>query len=310
MHNDQAAGLRAIQSNGSNNQEPDKLAESASSEDSAPIKKVKKAKPVRVIAVASGKGGVGKTNVSVNLSVALSKMGNRVLLMDADMGLANVDIMLGIQAKYNLAHVLNGEKTLVEIMADAPGGFKIIPASSGDSRMAQLSPAENAGIINAFSEIDSFLDVLIIDTAAGIADSVISYCRASQEVVVVVTDEPASMTDAYALIKVLSREHSLTKFNLLANMTRTEKHGKDLYDKFSNVCEKFLDVRIEYLGTVPFDHDLREAIQKQSPVTLAKPKSVSALAFNDMAKKIDAWSIPNDATGYLQFFVENIFQSK
>jgi len=310
MHNDQAAGLRAIQSNGSNNQEPDKLAESASSEDSAPIKKAKKAKPVRVIAVASGKGGVGKTNVSVNLSVALSKMGNRVLLMDADMGLANVDIMLGIQAKYNLAHVLNGEKTLVEIMADAPGGFKIIPASSGDSRMAQLSPAENAGIINAFSEIDSFLDVLIIDTAAGIADSVVSYCRASQEVVVVVTDEPASMTDAYALIKVLSREHSLTKFNLLANMTRTEKHGKDLYDKFSNVCEKFLDVRIDYLGTVPFDHDLREAIQKQSPVTLAKPKSVSALAFNDMAKKIDAWPIPNDATGYLQFFVENIFQSK
>lgn len=310
MHNDQAAGLRAIQSNGSNNQEPDKLAESASSEDSAPIKKVKKAKPVRVIAVASGKGGVGKTNVSVNLSVALSKMGNRVLLMDADMGLANVDIMLGIQAKYNLAHVLNGEKTLVEIMADAPGGFKIIPASSGDSRMAQLSPAENAGIINAFSEIDRFLDVLIIDTAAGIADSVISYCRASQEVLVVVTDEPASMTDAYALIKVLSREHNLTKFNLLANMTRTEKHGKDLYDKFSNVCEKFLDVRIDYLGTVPFDHDLREAIQKQSPVTLAKPKSVSALAFNDMAKKIDAWPIPNDATGYLQFFVENIFQSK
>ena len=310
MHNDQAAGLRAMQSNGSNNQEPDKLAESASSEDSAPIKKVKESKPVRVIAVASGKGGVGKTNVSVNLSVALSKMGNRVLLMDADMGLANVDIMLGIQTKYNLAHVLNGEKTLVEIMADAPGGFKIIPASSGDSRMAQLSPAENAGIINAFSEIDSFLDVLIIDTAAGIADSVVSYCRASQEVVVVVTDEPASMTDAYALIKVLSREHNLTKFNLLANMTRTEKHGKDLYDKFSNVCEKFLDVRIEYLGTVPFDHDLREAIQKQSPVTLAKPKSVSALAFNDMAKKIDAWPIPNDATGYLQFFVENIFQSK
>lgn len=310
MHNDQAAGLRAMQSKGSNNQEPDKLAESASSEDSAPIKKVKESKPVRVIAVASGKGGVGKTNVSVNLSVALSKMGNRVLLMDADMGLANVDIMLGIQTKYNLAHVLNGEKTLVEIMADAPGGFKIIPASSGDSRMAQLSPAENAGIINAFSEIDSFLDVLIIDTAAGIADSVVSYCRASQEVVVVVTDEPASMTDAYALIKVLSREHNLTKFNLLANMTRTEKHGKDLYDKFSNVCEKFLDVRIEYLGTVPFDHDLREAIQKQSPVTLAKPKSVSALAFNDMAKKIDAWPIPNDATGYLQFFVENIFQSK
>ena len=294
MLNDQAAGLRAMQTN--------KNGESK-------VKPERKKKPVRVIAVASGKGGVGKTNVSVNLGVSLSKMGNRVLLMDADMGLANVDIMLGLQTKYNLSHVLDGEKTSREVMVDAPGGLKIIPAASGVKRMAQLTPMENAGIINAFSELDGILDVLIIDTAAGIADSVVSFCRASQEVVVVVTDEPASMTDAYALIKVLSREYKLNNFKLLANMARSEKHGRMLYDKFSQVCEQFLDVTIDYLGTIPFDHDLREAIQKQSPVTIGKPMSESAKAFREVAQKIEDWPIPSGVTGYLQFFVESLFQT-
>lgn len=298
MHNDQAAGLRAMQS-----YRPEQLKKTD-------IKMTMNRKPVRVIAVASGKGGVGKTNVSVNLGVTLSKLGNRVLLLDADMGLANVDVMLGLKTEYNLAHVLDGEKSLRDIMVDAPGGLKVVPAASGIQRMAQLSAAENAGIINAFSEIANFLDILIVDTAAGIADSVISFCRASQEVVVVVTDEPASMTDAYALIKVLSREYNLTKFQLLANMTRSDKHGKALYEKFANVCEQFLDVSIDYLGTVPFDHDLREAIQKQTPVTISKPNSDSAKAFRDIAEQINNWPIPTDVTGYLQFFVETLFQSK
>ncbi len=309
MHNDQAAGLRAIKLNKTNEEV---LNDASSNNATLHVKnKTKKiAKPIRVLAVASGKGGVGKTNVAVNLAVSLSKLGNRVLLMDADMGLANVDIMLGLQTKYNLAHVLTGEKTLIEIMVDAPGGFKIIPASSGDSRMAQLTVAENAGIVNAFSTIDNFLDVLIIDTAAGIADSVVSYCRASQEVIIVVTDEPASMTDAYALIKILSKEHKLTNFKLMANMTRTEQHGKELHKKFANVCERFLEVSVDYLGTIPFDHDLRTAIQKQSPVTLSSPNSESAKAFKKAAMNIDQWQIPTDATGYLQFFIENLFKYK
>lgn len=301
MHNDQAAGLRAMQSN------------QTAAPVSEPVQKKpsgRPPKPVRVLAIASGKGGVGKTNVSVNLSIALSQLGNRVLLMDADMGLANVDIMLGLQTNYNLSHVLDGEKTLREVMVDAPGGIKVIPAASGVKRMAQLTPAENAGIINAFSEIDGFLDVLVIDTAAGIADSVVSFCRASQEVLVVVNDEPASMTDAYALIKVLSKEYNLTQFKLVANMVRSEKHGLMLFDKFSKVCEQFLDVSIDYLGTVPFDHDLRDAIQRQSPVMMAKPNSESAKAFKKMASMVNAWPIPTGITGYLQFFVERLFQSQ
>ncbi len=291
MLNDQASGLRAIQNN------------------IPKIKPIGKNKPVRVLAVTSGKGGVGKTNASVNLGIALAKQGNRVLLMDADMGLGNIDIMLGLQTEYNLSHVLDGKKTLNEVMVDAPGGIKIIPSASGVSRMAQLSPMENAGIINAFSELDGILDVLIIDTAAGIADSVISFCRAAQEVIVVVTDEPASMTDAYALIKVLSREHSLTRFQLLANMTRSTEQGKELYKKFSKVCDQFLDVTVDYLGTVPFDHDLREAVQKQTPVTVLKPNSLSGKSFKEMAKKIETWSIPTGITGYLQFFIERLVNS-
>lgn len=290
MLNDQAAGLRAMQSKPT-------------------MASTEQHKPVRVIAVASGKGGVGKTNVSVNLGVSLSKMGNRVLLMDADMGLANVDIMLGLQTKYNLLHVLEGKKTLEEVIVEGPSGLRIIPAASGVSRMAQLSALENAGIINAFSELSDQLDVLIVDTAAGIADSVVSFCRAAQEVVVVVTDEPASITDAYALIKVLSREQQLTRFKLLANQSRSSKHGRQLYEKLAKVCEQFLDVRLDYLGSIPFDHDLRDAVQKQIPVTVYKPHSESAQAFRVIAQQVEKWPVPKGATGYLQFFVENLFQS-
>lgn len=302
MHNDQAAGLRAMQSNASGGNLPEKHTSGSGGGKKRP------SKPVRVIAVASGKGGVGKTNVSVNLGISLSKLGNRVLLMDADMGLANVDIMLGLQTEFNLSHVLDGEKTLKEVMVDAPGGLKIIPAASGVKRMAQLTPMENAGIINAFNELDGILDVLLIDTAAGIADSVVSFCRAAQEVVVVVTDEPASMTDAYALIKVLSKEYNVKGFKLLANMTRSEQHGQQLYQKVAKVCEQFLDIHIDYLGTVPFDHDLRESIQKQAPVVIAKPSSASAQAFKMMANQVQQWPIPTDVTGYLQFFVESLFK--
>jgi len=289
MLNDQAAGLRAMQTN--------KTSTTSGKQ------------PVRVIAVASGKGGVGKTNVSVNLGISLSKLGHRVLLMDADMGLANVDIMLGLQTKYNLSHVLDGEKTLHEIIVEGPGGLKIIPAASGIRRMAQLSAMENAGIINAFSELSDDIDVLIVDTAAGIADSVISFCRAAQEVVVVVTDEPASITDAYALVKVLSRDYQLSQFRLLANMSRSPAHGKQLYEKFAKVCEQFLDVSIDFLGSVPFDHDLRESVQKQVPVTVYRPNSPATQSFNQMAKTIERWPVPKGITGYLQFFVENLFNS-
>lgn len=266
-------------------------------------------RPVRTIAITGGKGGVGKTSVSVNLGVALAKMGQRVCLFDADMSLANVNVLLGLRVEHNLSHVLDGVKTLKEIMIEGPGGLKIIPGASGVRRLANLSPAENAGLINAFSELGDELDVLLIDTAAGISDSVLSFCRASMETLVVVCDEPASITDAYALIKVLNRDYGVGRARVLANMVQSSEQGEQLFDKINKVCEKFLDIQLYYAGMVPFDPLLREAIQQQSSVVLAKPVSPSAKAVMSLARRSLDWSMPSGVNGYLQFFIERLVQS-
>jgi len=275
----------------------------------AGLRKVSNPGPVRVIAVASGKGGVGKTNVSVNLGLAMVAEGKKVMLMDADLGLANIDIMLGLHPEYNLSHVINGERTLEEIIVDGPKGLQIIPASSGTQNMAELTPAEHAGVIQAFSEVGHDLDVLIIDTAAGIADSVISFTRAAQEVIIVVCDEPTSITDAYALIKLLNRDYGIQRFRVLSNMAHSMQEGRELFNKMVKVTDRFLDVTLDFMGTVPYDEYLRKALQKQKAVIDAYPRSKAAMAFKTLAKRADNWPIPRSAGGHLEFFVERLIQS-
>jgi flagellar biosynthesis protein FlhG len=266
-------------------------------------------RPVKVIAVASGKGGVGKTNVTVNLGTALASQGKEVLLLDADLGLANIDVMLGLHPQFNLLHVLDGSKTLKEIIVEGPHGLKIIPAASGVQKMAELSPAEHAGMIQAFSEMDQHIDVLLIDSAAGIADSVVSFTRAAQEVIVVVCDEPASITDAYAFIKLLSREYNVTRFHVIANMARNVQEGRELFNKISLVCDRFLDVTLDFMGIVPFDDDLRRAVKKQRAVVEYIPRSKSATAFMHLAKKIEYWPVQKQPRGHMEFFVERLIQA-
>ena len=265
--------------------------------------------PVKVIAVTGGKGGVGKTNVSVNLAVALADMGRRVVLMDADLGLANVDIMLGVKPKRNIVDVLSGECQLEDVMVEVSENFSIVPASSGTQEMTSLGAHEHAELIHAFSNIADKLDVLVIDTAAGISDSVVSFVRAAQEVVVVVCDEPTSITDAYGLIKLLNRDYGMTRFRVLANMVRSEQEGRAMFGKLMTVTERFLDVTLQYLGSIPFDENVRKAVQKQKPVIRLYSTSKVAVALRNFAKKVDEWPVQQSARGHLEFFVEKLIQS-
>ncbi|MCF6281605.1 MAG: MinD/ParA family protein [Candidatus Polarisedimenticolaceae bacterium] len=265
-------------------------------------------RPVRVIAVTGGKGGVGKTTVAVNLSIALANMGRRVMLLDADLGLANIDVVLGLHPKYNLSNVMNGERSLDEIVLSGPGGIQVIPGASGLSSMAELTSAEHAGLIHAFSDVANDIDVLIIDTAAGISDQVISFSRAAQEVVVVVCDEPASITDSYAIIKLLNRDHGIQRFHVLANTIRSVQEGRDLYNKMCRVTDQYLDVMLTYMGGIPYDDNLRKAVKCQKPVVEAFPRSRSAQAFKNLAKKTDGWPRSSGVNGQLQFFVERLIQ--
>ncbi len=270
------------------------------------IRQMKSSRPVRVIAVTSGKGGVGKSNVAVNLAVMLAQSGERVMVMDADMGLANIDVLLGLSPKMNLSHVINGECLLEDTIIEGPAGVKIVPASSGVASMSDLTPAENVGIIRSFSELTVPVDTLIIDTAAGLSDSVVSYTRAAREVIIVVCDEPASITDAYAMIKVLNRDYGMHRFHVLANQAHGIQQGRELYTKLARVSEKYLDVALNFLGTIPYDECLKKAVQKQKSVVETFPRSPSAMAFRQIAKKTQQWPVPQNMEGHLEFFIERL----
>jgi flagellar biosynthesis protein FlhG len=266
-------------------------------------------RPVQVIAISGGKGGVGKSNISVNLGVALAELRRRVVLLDADLGLANIDVLLGIKATHTLADVLAGTHSLRDVLVTGPAGLKIVPASSGVQRMASLTPAEHAGLIHAFNDLSDQVDILLIDTAAGISDTVVSFVRAANEVIIVVCDEPSSITDAYALIKLLNKEYDLQRFRVVANMTRSTQEGIQMFNKLNGVCERFLDVTLQYVGHVPFDENVRKAVQRQKALVEFAPTSKAAVAIRGLAKAVDQWPLPHGPTGRLEFFVERLLQA-
>jgi flagellar biosynthesis protein FlhG len=185
---------------------------------------------------------------------------------------------------------------------------KIVPASSGMQRMAELSRAEHAGLIRSFSELTLALDYLIVDTAAGISDGVTSFARAARDVLVVVCDEPSSITDAYALIKVLSCDYGVQRFHIVANRTRSAEEGRHLFDKLSKATTRFLDVTLELAGAIPEDERVRTAVQRQKAVLTSFPSSPASRAYVDLARRVEKWPLPVSAEGHLEFFVERLIQ--
>jgi len=219
--------------------------------------------------------------------------------------MANIDVLLGLQPTRHLGHMLEGECRIEDLILQAPHGLKVIPATSGARRMAQLPNIEHAAVIRAFDEYPTAPEYLIVDTAAGISDSVSMFAAASDEVVVVVCDEPASLTDAYALIKVMSREFGVNRFRIVANMVRHAQEGRQLFEKLSRVTNRFLDVSLDFMGMVPHDEYLRQAIRRQSAVVDVWPSSRSAVGFKNLARSVDTWGEPEPrAQGRIGFFAE------
>ena len=247
----------------------------------------------RTITVAGGKGGVGKTTVAVNLGMTLAMLGHDTMLLDADMGLANVDVLLGLAPSRHLGHMLDGQCTLSDLILDAPHGLKVIPAGSGARRLAQLGRGEQAAVIRAFDELPQPPEFLLVDTAAGISDSVAMFAAAADDVVLVVCDEPASITDAYALVKVLSRDFGVRRFHMVANMVRNLAEARGLHQKLARVTDRFLDVMLDFMGTIPQDERLRQAIRSQRAVVDLSPGSRSGQAFKQLAGAADTWGEPD-----------------
>jgi flagellar biosynthesis protein FlhG len=274
----------------------------------AGLRRLAAPRAVKVVAITGGKGGVGKTVLAVNLGAALARRRLATMLLDADLGLANVDVLLGLNARHNLEHVVSGECSLDDVIVTASSGLRVVPASSGNSAMAALGRAQHAGLVHAFSQLLEPVDVLLIDTAAGLGDGVVTFSAAAQRVVVVVCDEPASLTDAYGLIKALNRRQAGSRFEIVANMVDSSAHGRALYEKLARVCDRFLKITPGYFGCVPYDDYLRQAIRRQTTVVEGYPSSPSARAIARLAADAAAWAPASGARGGIEFFMERMLR--
>ena len=240
----------------------------------------------RVITVSSGKGGVGKTNISVNLAIALAQRGSKVCVFDADTSLANVNILLNIRPQYTLEQLLDGSRKIEEILLSGPGGISIVPAASGIAEFASLNSEQQRILLNALSTLEHRYDYLIIDTAAGISENVTTFLQATEHCLLIVTPEPTSLTDAFALMKVMRRRQCDTRIHILTNMVDNYLSSVDLYKRLSSAAIRYLQIDLNYLGYIPRDDYLRLSVQKQVPVTLGYPSSQASHRFQALAESI------------------------
>lgn len=257
---------------------------------------------IRVLSVTSGKGGVGKSNVVANLAMALAQLDKKVLIVDADLGVGNLDVLLGLSPQYNLNHVLAGECSLPEIIVEVSPNIKLIPAGSGVQEYTSLGQHEKLKLLDELDMLEEAFDVMIIDTEAGISDNVTYFTVAAQEIIVVVSPEPTSITDAYALIKLLATRYSEHHFKVLVNMARDSEDALEVFRKLANVAGRFLDISLDYLGCVVRDEKLVEAVKKQKAVFELYPDSDASNCFSTVAKRIMENSRQARLKGNIQFF--------
>ncbi len=294
---DQAEGLRSL------------LKEKAGPLDLPDLMKGPTPTGPKVISVTSGKGGVGKTNVVANLGLAFTQIGKQVLILDADLGLANLDVLLGLTSRYTVEHLLKREKSFTDILIPGPGGMSIIPAGSGVLELVDLNEDQKLFLLNEFDEYADRVDILLIDTGAGISSNVLYFNLAAQESIVIVTPEPTSITDAYAMIKVLSTKHRKKSFMILVNLAGSAQEAKEVFKKINKVVDRFLgSLSLDYLGFVPLDDHVTKAVRCQKAVLDLYPKSLASRSFVELAKVIAQKPIQTRGNGNLQFFWKQLLQ--
>jgi flagellar biosynthesis protein FlhG len=263
----------------------------------------------RVIAVTSGKGGVGKTNIVANLGYAFCRLGKKVLILDADLGLGNLDVLLGIAPKYNLSHVLMGQKSINEIIVEGPGNLLILPAASGIQELTQLTQQQKVQILRELDQILDRVDLLLIDTAAGISSNVMDFNAMAQEIIVVVSPEPTAITDAYALMKVLALKYAEKCCKIIVNLASSIQQGIEVFRQLNLVTERFLDLKIEYVGSVLFDANVTAGIKQQKLVSDLFPNTPASKSFQGLARKIIAQPPNQLPSGNTHFFWHHLTEN-
>ena len=256
----------------------------------------------RVIAITSGKGGVGKSNIVANLGFVLSRLGKKVLILDADLGLGNLDVLLGLAPKYNLSHAISGAKTVSEIVIEGPGKVKILPAPSGIQELSDLTDEQRNRMLTDLDLLIDSVDLFLIDTGAGISSNVMHFNSSAQEIMVVVSPEPTSITDAYALMKVLSLNYARKQFKLVVNLARSSREATDVYKQLELVADRFLDIKIEYMGYVLIDENVRRGVRLQKVVSEIYPDTNASRCFASLAKRIFESRPSNLPEGDTNFF--------
>lgn len=264
---------------------------------------------MRIISVTGGKGGIGKTTISVNMALSFAKLKKKVLLFDADLGLANVDVVLGLRPEKTMNDFLSGECSLTEICMKGPYGINIIPSASGIQQMAELSSSASAELIRSFSTLTDEIDVMIIDLASGISSQVMNFTHASQDIIIVICNDPSSLMDSYAVIKILHKQYARSRFGIIVNKVSNPQEGLNVFSRFQQTTAQFLSLSMHYLGAIPNDDYIGMAAREHVAVVEKFPQAKSVKAFQDICQGIMHWNDNATLPGGIQFFFERLIQT-